>query len=581
MQTFVGGATLDGGAVQEQILWSRSPGLYLRPDPDRSGIPLSSDPPNAYTNTVYFMRGTLGTERISWIQKHWLPSENASFNKELRIYKHIMGKSPLRCVPTLIQAWHTKEGSYLAMELPHPTGWRTATNTLSAEMVQRIVDAHKLLATRGVLHRSPNLSDILIGDDMNVSLLNYTEAAANDVHFEIASYDEKDCALEQQRLLTLLETRDDRGELSSHRFEVPVHLPTLEGEHSSKQMARTERSSPSEGTSPADLFSRCTTVSSSKTRVSSPTAPPAPSFCATETGFVDRTLPPRTKKRVRFDYGTMNNHICNGAKEYNTRKLYRQIDVLLQRPSKHDGPERRDTPTQHSSARLTPENRMQESQSAVPSSSASHLLRETNLLAPAPHQDHRRSTPSEKAGSVSEDRSHSLTYDEPAPAAVRASNEEDSEELEGTLSIVITSPTGQQHVWGAPTHILERINRFLGELGSRRSTAVPQAASTSQKRKAVGDQTERADGKRRPSRSSQASEAHEPGKSRHELDNNGAVAGVQNMETQMVSPLTASRDTASRATATVRDAGVGPHTASKRKAEPHDTEDSRKVRSRT
>lgn len=68
------------------------------------------------------------------------------------------------CTPTVIGIHTSATGRFtLAMELPNPTGWRSADPYISAELKEKIITAYKSIHVRNILHNDVKLENILIG----------------------------------------------------------------------------------------------------------------------------------------------------------------------------------------------------------------------------------------------------------------------------------------------------------------------------------------------------------------------------------------------------------------------------------
>jgi serine/threonine protein kinase len=68
------------------------------------------------------------------------------------------------CAPTVIGIHSSAAGRLtLAMELPHPTGWRSADPYISAELKEKIITTYKSIHGRNILHNDVKLDNMLIG----------------------------------------------------------------------------------------------------------------------------------------------------------------------------------------------------------------------------------------------------------------------------------------------------------------------------------------------------------------------------------------------------------------------------------
>lgn len=68
------------------------------------------------------------------------------------------------CAPNVISIHSSATGRFtLAMELPHPTGWRSADPYISTELKEKIVIAYQSIHGRNILHNDVKLENVLIG----------------------------------------------------------------------------------------------------------------------------------------------------------------------------------------------------------------------------------------------------------------------------------------------------------------------------------------------------------------------------------------------------------------------------------
>ena len=69
------------------------------------------------------------------------------------------------CAPTIIGLYNASAGRLsLAMELPHPVGWRQADPQISAELKEKVVIAYQNIHNQGILHNDVKLENMLIGE---------------------------------------------------------------------------------------------------------------------------------------------------------------------------------------------------------------------------------------------------------------------------------------------------------------------------------------------------------------------------------------------------------------------------------
>lgn len=68
------------------------------------------------------------------------------------------------CVPTVIGLYSAATGRLsLAMELPHPVGWREADPHISTELKEKVITAYRNIHHQGILHNDVKLENMLIG----------------------------------------------------------------------------------------------------------------------------------------------------------------------------------------------------------------------------------------------------------------------------------------------------------------------------------------------------------------------------------------------------------------------------------
>ena len=68
------------------------------------------------------------------------------------------------CAPAVIGLYSAAGGrSLLAMELPHPVGWREADPHVSTELKEKVIVAYQNIHVRNILHNDVKLENVLIG----------------------------------------------------------------------------------------------------------------------------------------------------------------------------------------------------------------------------------------------------------------------------------------------------------------------------------------------------------------------------------------------------------------------------------
>ena len=68
------------------------------------------------------------------------------------------------CAPTTIGLYNAAVGRLsLAMELPHPHGWREADPYIPTELKEKVIIAYQNIHRQNILHNDAKLENILIG----------------------------------------------------------------------------------------------------------------------------------------------------------------------------------------------------------------------------------------------------------------------------------------------------------------------------------------------------------------------------------------------------------------------------------
>ena len=96
----------------------------------------------------------------------WDAESTQEFYEQVLPYIHPKTLRPLMgvCAPTVIGLYSAAGGRLsLAMELPHPVGWREADPYISAELKEKIIVAYHNFHGRNILHNDVRLENILIG----------------------------------------------------------------------------------------------------------------------------------------------------------------------------------------------------------------------------------------------------------------------------------------------------------------------------------------------------------------------------------------------------------------------------------
>lgn len=221
---------------------------------------------------------------------------------------------------------------------------------------------------------------------------------------------------------------------------------------------------------------------------SKPSLPRAPALYTSALGIIERDLS-KEKRRVRFDYGTMDSHLWSSAEEYFNTPLLRVARQSEKREQEQT--RRREEHASKHWQQKAADSRHRPTVLPCPPTLPTSLPDQALLC--APQSQNRRHAP---LGVLSGSPPPSLTYEEPSPAHGYATTEAEGEDnSQETMTIVITSPTGQQHVWGAPSRLVNKISKYLSKLGARQSTGVPDATPTAQKRNAEDEGMDESDPK--------------------------------------------------------------------------------------
>ena len=120
-------------------------------------------------------------------------------------------------VPYVINLYNTQDTIQLFMEVPHQSFWVEASPTMSDALKQRVVDAYRKLHGVGVLHGSAEKSNILIGGDGRITLVDFSMARTKRPIKEIGleGCTDKDLALELRKVKFML----DYGHARSHETQ--------------------------------------------------------------------------------------------------------------------------------------------------------------------------------------------------------------------------------------------------------------------------------------------------------------------------------------------------------------------------
>jgi serine/threonine protein kinase len=98
------------------------------------------------------------------------------------LYKTHLKELQSNVVPTLINVYSTIYGFEMAFVLPHPSFWVEATEDMPNLLKERVISAYETLHHKGVLHRNVELSNILIGADGYVTLINFEHSGTRGGH---------------------------------------------------------------------------------------------------------------------------------------------------------------------------------------------------------------------------------------------------------------------------------------------------------------------------------------------------------------------------------------------------------------
>lgn len=89
-----------------------------------------------------------------------------TFFDQLYLFAHPKLLRPLQgiCVPYIVGVYNGPEGHMsIAMETPHPTGWRTASPDIPQSQKEVIIEAYRKIHTQGIEHRLVSYENMLIG----------------------------------------------------------------------------------------------------------------------------------------------------------------------------------------------------------------------------------------------------------------------------------------------------------------------------------------------------------------------------------------------------------------------------------
>ncbi|KIJ53595.1 hypothetical protein M422DRAFT_241832 [Sphaerobolus stellatus SS14] len=121
--------------------------------------------------------GKINGKRIVYISKltsiwhNWSLMMNALYlnasSAHLRLLQGV-------CVPWYIGVTHASGGRLaLSMDLPHPKGWREADAYISDAHKEKILLAYRKIQAKGVSHGDAQFRHMLIGDDDNVTIIDF------------------------------------------------------------------------------------------------------------------------------------------------------------------------------------------------------------------------------------------------------------------------------------------------------------------------------------------------------------------------------------------------------------------------
>lgn len=85
---------------------------------------------------------------------------------QVLLFTHPQLLRPLQgiCVPYLIQVCDSFAGRMtMALDVPHPVGWREADSGISQKLKEDIIAAYELVHAQGVIHGDVELRHMLIG----------------------------------------------------------------------------------------------------------------------------------------------------------------------------------------------------------------------------------------------------------------------------------------------------------------------------------------------------------------------------------------------------------------------------------
>ncbi|KAJ3545068.1 hypothetical protein NMY22_g2576 [Coprinellus aureogranulatus] len=134
---------------------------------------------------TYFGTGTIGTQEIEYICKSWqLKPDMPDFVNEISLFKGQLAALQGIYVPNIIGIY---SGVYsgidvvnMLMELAHPAFWMHASDDMPDVLKKRCIECFERIHAAGVLYGKVQLSNIIVGADARVTLVNFQHAAVLD-----------------------------------------------------------------------------------------------------------------------------------------------------------------------------------------------------------------------------------------------------------------------------------------------------------------------------------------------------------------------------------------------------------------
>ncbi|KIP11398.1 hypothetical protein PHLGIDRAFT_21610 [Phlebiopsis gigantea 11061_1 CR5-6] len=216
-------ATIDGYLYRPHGKFSTTYGLSIVSSGD--GLLLKGG--CAVECSVSLKKGTLDGQDITYIQKDY-PRGFEAFHRELYMYSHDKLLRPLQgmTVPFVIGAYMLSEGCpAIVMEPLDSCAWSGADSTAGEPVKRNIIQAYTQLHSRGVLHGGVKSQNIIFNAKCDVYLVNFSAAATLDDHTAsgVRRCTQADLDEEARSVESLLNSPPP-NETFSHHFEIPTDM---------------------------------------------------------------------------------------------------------------------------------------------------------------------------------------------------------------------------------------------------------------------------------------------------------------------------------------------------------------------